>query len=249
MKKNLILFSTTIIALCLTAFGFISWSESGATLGAAPEFIYDINYRSGTTITKEKLHNAKSVSDILPREADWTKHPVQRVIVSLFQDGSETTEIGDNLALNKEQTQLLRSIDYSKSFRLVATCQDQHKAVPDRELAYNLTYFITVIPEKEAEYKGGEDALIAYLKKKSKKETAIVKEDQLRQGQISFTVTKKGTIAKVELSSTSGYPSIDKAMVELITTLPRKWDPATNAKGEKVEQEFIFSFGRRGGGC
>ena len=247
MKKNVLIFSTTIIALSLSALGFISWSDSGANQGAAPEFIYDIDCRYGTSITKEKLHKAKSVSDILPKEADWSKYPVHTLNVTLLHDGSETTETGDNLTLNKAQAQLLRSTDYSESFRLVATCQDQHKAVPDREEAYHLTYFITVTPEKEAEYKGGEDALIAYLKKKSKKETVAVKEDQLRLGQVSFIVTKDGTIANAKLSSSSGYPSIDKIMVELISTLPKKWDPATNPKGEKVDQEFVFSFGR--GGC
>lgn len=246
MKKNIMTFSATIIAIGLTAFGFISLSESGATQGAAPDFFYDIGPRFGTSITKEKLHNAKSISDILPKEADWSKYPIQRVKVTLLHDGSETTETGDNLVLNKAQAQLLQSTDYSDSFRLIANCKGKHQDVPDREV-FDLTYFITVTPENEAEYKRGEDALITYLKKKSKKETAIAKEDQLERGQVSFIVTKDGTIANVKLSSTSGYASIDKAMVELITNLPRTWDPATNAKGEKVDQEFVFSFGR--GGC
>lgn len=266
MKKSKLIFSAVIIALSLAALGLFAWSNSdstqcatandnpvalakavisGQSIKSAPELFYNIDSRYGTSISKEKLHKAKSVRDILPKEADWSKYPVHTLHVTLLQDYKETTETGDNLVLNKAQAELLRSMDYSESFHLKANCNGKHKDVPDREV-YDLNYFITVTPENEAEYIGGEDALIDYLKKNSSKETAMVKEDQLESGGVIFTVTKDGTVVNVKLSSTSGYSSIDKAMVELITNLPGTWDPATNAEGEKLDQEFVFSFGR---GC
>ena len=42
---------------------------------------------------------------------------------------------------------------------------------------------------------------------------------------------------------TTGYPSIDEKFIELIKNIPGKWIPAENAKGEKMEQEFVFTFG------
>jgi hypothetical protein len=32
----------------------------------------------------------------------------------------------------------------------------------------------------------------------------------------------------------------------MITNMPGKWNPATNSKGEKVDQELVFFFGRQG---
>ena len=111
---------------------------------------------------------------------------------------------------------------------------------------WDYVYYLTVIPEKEAAYASGHDALIAYLKENSKDKTAIIKEDKLQPGKVNFTITKNGTIANVKLTSTSGYTSVDKALIELITYMPEKWDPATNSKREKVDQELVFFFGLAG---
>jgi outer membrane biosynthesis protein TonB len=80
----------------------------------------------------------------------------------------------------------------------------------------------------------------------SKAATAIIREDKLRSGQFSFTVTKKGTVENVLLIATSGYPSVDEALIDLVSNMPDKWIPATNSVGEKVDQEFVFVFGKQG---
>ncbi|MEL7004496.1 MAG: hypothetical protein AAFN93_17445 [Bacteroidota bacterium] len=63
---------------------------------------------------------------------------------------------------------------------------------------------------------------------------------------MSFTVTKNGTLENVRLTATSGYPSVDELMVELIDSLPAKRNPAENSEGEKVDQELVFFFGLMG---
>ena len=50
----------------------------------------------------------------------------------------------------------------------------------------------------------------------------------------------------VKLDGASGYLSINNRMIELINKAPGKWNPAENAKGEKVDQELAVSFGLRG---
>ena len=253
MKKSTAIIGL-IIAISISAFGFVKWSDSHISNGeisglirqAAPEFIYDIDCKYGTSITREKLHQAKSVQDILPQKADWSTYPIHTLHVTLLHDSTETSELGENLVLTQAQTQLLRSTDYSDSFRLKGKCQGKHKDVPDRE-DFDLTYYITVTPEIEAQYHGGEEALIDHLRENSISERAIVNADQLERGEVIFTVSKNGTVENVELASTSGYPSIDRLMVKLITGLSGKWKPAENTKGEKVEQELVFSFGK--GGC
>ena len=88
--------------------------------------------------------------------------------------------------------------------------------------------------------------VIEYLKENSKEEVAIIEQDQLSACRVHFTVTKKGTIKNVKLYSTSGYSTVDKMLVEMVSTMPEKWDPATNSKGDNVDQELVFFFGKAG---
>ncbi|WP_400077834.1 hypothetical protein [Winogradskyella sp. R77965] len=46
---------------------------------------------------------------------------------------------------------------------------------------------------------------------------------------------------------TTNYVSIDENLMETIKNIPRKWVPAENADGEKMEQELVFTFGPRNG--
>ena len=55
-----------------------------------------------------------------------------------------------------------------------------------------------------------------------------------------------GAVEQVKLERSSGYPAIDKVMIELIQNAPHKWSPATNAQGEAVDQELVISFGQLG---
>ncbi len=108
------------------------------------------------------------------------------------------------------------------------------------------TPYLTIVPEKQALYVNGMDALIDYLKESNKENTAIVRRSELKPGQLYFTVNKEGTISNVELITTSGYPYIDKILAELITNAPGEWEPAENSKEEKVDQKLILSFGAMG---
>jgi TonB family protein len=248
MKKNILIFCTALAILGLTAFEIIERSDSEkVSIGkSAIELFYNIDSKFGTTITKEKLYKATSVVDILPTETDWPSYPIQSVHVNVFHGSTETSEMGKHLALNTAQQQLLRTLDYSDSFSFKAPCKGKHKDTGDLE-TYDLFYRITVTPEKETQYSDGKDALIAYLKENSTAQTANIKQDQIERGALNFTISKTGTLTNVKLASSSGYPSLDEVMMELINTLPGTWEPAENAKGDKVDQELVFSFGR--GGC
>ena len=241
MKKSILIFCAVLTALSLMAFGYINWDHNKQV---DLDLVYNVDSRFMTTITKEDLHKATSVLDIVPKEAEgWWKVSFQAVTVAVLQDGGEISEIGKHKVLNAAQIKLLQSIDYSTNFYIKARGTDIH---PETGIIEDYVYYITIIPEKEAEYTSGHDALIAYLKENSKEKTTIIKEDQLRPGKVSFTMTKEGTIVNVKLTETSGYPSVDEELVKIITNMPEKWKPAENSKGEKVDQEFVFFFGTQG---
>jgi len=263
MKKSILIFCTVLTTLSLTAYGFKNWSKTGTDQEETscnrsdipeydipnpnekqtePDFFYDVDSRFASTITKDNLHNAKSIIDIIPKEATKGIKSFQNVKVAVLPEGEERIEMGDSDVLNPAQLNLLKSSEYSTNFYIRADYKRKNPDTGEIKDEY-LVYYMTIVPEKEAEFKDGHLVLIDYLKENSKEETTSVKEDQLKPGKVHFIVTKNGELANVKLESTSGYTSVDKKMIELITNMPGKWDPATNSKGEKVDQELVFSFG------
>jgi hypothetical protein len=271
MKKSMVLLSTVIGALSLTAFVFINHSyDQGMVITATAHnekdsvriktelsccdnilppsraeirepFVYEIGSRFIATVTKKQIEKATNVHDLLPTNADWSTFPVERLNVTLERD-TKQTEIGPDMTLTDAQLALLMSASYSDNFSLVANGKQVRH---DRRL-HDLVYYISVVPEKEAAYAHGKDNLMAYLKEKSKEVIANVDGEKLQPGQISFTVSTQGTITDVALVQTSGYIGIDIIMIELLNNAPGSWEPAENGKGEKIEQTFTFFYGRIG---
>jgi hypothetical protein len=46
---------------------------------------------------------------------------------------------------------------------------------------------------------------------------------------------------------TTRYPTLDEKFMTLIENIPGKWISAENSKGEKIEQELVFTFGPANG--
>ena len=147
--------------------------------------------------------------------------------------------------LTPAQLELIQPIDYSANILIRADFQENNK-VTSALSHYYFTPHISIVPEKEANYILGKAALINYLKVNSKEKIALVEPGNLKGGKLYFTVTKDGNIANVELAATSGYPTIDNTMLNLMNTVPGMWLPAENANGEKVAQKLVFSFGTIG---
>ena len=262
MKKSILIVCIALTTLSLMAFGFINWNNQATDLAEqsrsklivvgeptddvniAHVFFYDVNSRYGSTITKEDLNKVRSIAYFLSKEHIESIESFRSVTVTFIDDNYESiiSETGESDVFNAAQLKLLESADYSTNILVRAEYQEKNWVTGKLEYSYT-TPHLTVVPEKEAVYVSGKDALIEYLKENSKEETSIVTKNKLQPGKVSFTVTRNGTISNIKLLTTSGYTSIDKTMTKLITKAPGKWEPAENSQGEKVEQEFIFSFG------
>ncbi|MBL4669383.1 MAG: hypothetical protein JKY30_08985 [Flavobacteriales bacterium] len=260
MKKSILIISAVFTTVSLMAFSYLnSATESSQELitentteniieePVTIDFVYDIDSRFMSTVTKEKLHNAKSILDFLPKSQTETVVSYDYVRVTILDDYHQTDmkATGKDDVLTAAQLKLLQTVDYSANILIRANFKQKNKVTGELEYNY-FTPHITIVPEKEAEYVNGKDALIDYLKVNSQEQIAIVKDGKVKGGKLYFTVTKSGVISDVKLSATSGYPSIDKRMVELMTKAPGKWQAAENAKGEKVAQKLVFSFGTIG---
>jgi hypothetical protein len=141
----------------------------------------------------------------------------------------------------------MQSLDYSTNFVIWADYEGKNKETGELEDTH-WTPYLTIVPEKQAEYTHGKEALKKFLKENSEatRIKAKVEPEKLQPAKLFFTVTKTGTIENVRLDRTSNYPLVDNKMIELIKNTPGTWIPAENHKGEKVDQELVVSFGLMG---
>mgnify|MGYP000147086046 CR=1 FL=1 len=265
MKKNLLISGLILSISSFMAFGFMNLStDDGTQTGTScnttedteaivlgpyiekhPNFEFRVGFRFSNTISLESLRNAKSITDLIPDHEMESLSLFKDVRVAMLPNHYETEVAGDNHILSTEQLQLLHSADYTSSFYVKANCQNMNLetgALDD----YELSYFISVTPEKRATYSLGNDRLIDYLKANNEQARNEIDWDRLGSGRIQFTVTKNGTVDDVELTLHTGHPHLDNTMIRLISKMPGKWHAAENASGEKVDQELSFYFGLPG---
>jgi hypothetical protein len=156
-------------------------------------------------------------------------------------------EFGTNEQLTEAQIKLIKSLDYFNHFTIRTEFQEKDKEtgkLKDRFFGPH----ITITPDKQAVYIDGKESLINYLKDNSKENMNVIKGDKLGAIKVSFIITKEGTISNVKHDAmTTGYPSLDEKFIELIKNIPGKWSPAENSEGEKMDYEFVFTFGPRDG--
>jgi hypothetical protein len=266
MKKIIFILCPAIIVLSITAFSFsnllnpavnnaeaISFSKpftfNNGPVGVFPnrlvtDFAYDVDSRYLTTITKEEIDKVRSMKDIMPKKWFELSQSTHSISVSIIDHNYRAVaiETGNSELFTTAQLNLLQTAPYSSNILIKAKYQEKDFVTGALYYKY-ATPHLTIIPEKETQYVEGKDELIKYLRESSKEKIGNITMAKLKPGKIGFTITNTATISNVKLLSASGYPSIDSMMLELITTIPGKWNSASNNDGEKVGQELVFSFG------
>jgi len=265
MKRTIVIVTSVAVTTTLTAYGFMNIVNSVEPIETPrsrvelstyeldnplikkydQDFVYNVDSRFAATITKENLDRATSLRDLVPIRGTENVISFRDVKIGIDSNYEKIAVKGSDEELNTDQLVLLRSLNYSANYYIEAFVKrkNQSTGIPEDQC---FTYYVTVVPKNEASYKGGQKALIDYLSEGSREVVSNVKKDRLKSGKIYFRVTTNGTISSVRLESTSGYSKIDKTMMQLIIDMPGKWNPAVNAEGKKVGQEFVFSYGRMG---
>lgn len=210
------------------------------------DFIYEVAPRFNV-IKKTDLDKVRSFDDFIGEEHAQriVSYSSVSVIILNGQEKTDIRETGNSGILTPAQIKLLQSSDYSTNILVSAYYQEKNPETGQVE-EQHWTPYLTIIPEVQASYAGGMDKLKKILKDQSAGARKGVDPEKLRPAKLFFTVTKNGKIENVQLDRTSGYPRVDKAMIELISTTQKDWKPAQNTKGEKVDQELVVSFGLLG---
>ena len=215
--------------------------------GTPTQIFYDLDSRFLLTVTKDQLRAARTVDDIVPGHLEQGGLSYSSVSIRTVEreGGSEIVVPGTDTVLNAEQLKLLWSLDYSDNFMIQVRARANFGGAGTTSTDY-FTPHVTIVPEQEAANSLGKEAMIAHVQNGTSVFAYMVDANTLRPGKVYFTVDKAGTVSDVRLSESSGYPPLDTRVMDLMNTLPGTWKPATNAAGEAVEQEFVFSFGTVG---
>ncbi|MEM6800902.1 MAG: hypothetical protein AAF696_05830 [Bacteroidota bacterium] len=268
MKKSILILTAVLIGFSITTFAFVNWGgeegkvepksvetlekpapiDYGVLTNFAGEekidFVYNIDARFTNRLSRERVREATSILELIPEKTMKLVKTIQNVKVAILKGEDEISELGDSNELTQAQKKLLQRVQYSDNILLYADYKQE--IVGSEDLANNyFSYYISIVPEQEAEYEAGMEVLLNYLITNSEEERKAVSLKEVKSGRIDFRVNKAGKIDQVKLDSSSAYDELDGKMLDLIKNMPGKWKTAKNSKGEKIGQEFVFFFGSR----
>ena len=232
-------FQNRIILLLLV---FLTFSlATNAQDSLAFELNYDVHrVYPGFSISKEKLNEAKTISDLNQHyKSSWVKEYIS-VEISASIDGREMKAVNKDDLLNQKQKDLMNKADVDSEITVIVNY------IPDNTLSHNdakeSDFTFTVDPASEASYPGGQPQLQQYLKANAidKIPDGIFTKHNLTA--VKFAINEDGQVVDAQVSETSKNKKTDEILLEAVNAMPR-WNPAEYANGKKVKQEFVFAVG------
>jgi len=195
--------------------------------------------KTGRAISEEKLKNAQTISDVIENyPTNWIT-AYNSVTVATTINGKTIEAVGSDDKLTKQQKKIFNTA--SNLLIVVQYQKDNNNEIQNRQM--NVPLIVT--PQIEAEYVGGYEKMISYLKENSLNRINDKNFSHLPQPSISFVINKHGAVENVKLEATSRDETIDQLLVDLIQNMPN-WNPAINIEGINIKQEFILNLGQNG---
>lgn len=237
----------TLISGVLLLCNLSSYSQSGFPniIEKENELYYEVHGTYKRSVKKTQFNNAKLIRDVVSGyPSNWISSYVSVEIIGTCA-GKVVKALGLNEKLTAEQIQILNTIDLASN--LVINVKYMYNDFGRNKLENSEMHVeMTVVPEVEAEFIGGEKQLISYLKLNSYSKLPTKKPNDFKGAVIKFTINEGGYVINVRTTQKWGDAKTDQMLLDLIKNMP-KWKPAINTNGVKVKQDFVFSVGA--GGC
>lgn len=214
------------------------------SLGISQDLSFEIRGKYTRGVSLEKLSVAETMIDIRPGYPSSWIEGYTSTQVSVTTKGKVRSATGINDTLSAEQQNLLQMADVGSDIVVDIGYIHQNPVTLFPDIR-NINFAMTVVPEVEATFPEGYQALISYLEQNAMDKISEDFTKEMRTVVINFTVTKAGEIANVRVSKSSDDPEIDKLLLRVINKMPQ-WNPAEDDEGRKIEQEFEFIVGNIG---
>lgn len=206
---------------------------------------YNYFGKSSQYIKQGKIKESKFVTDILPGYHNLINFFSTEISV----DGKNISSRGTGDTLNQGQKSILFNTEIGSIISIKVTFSYKDSAFDNlgtNSKIKEIISLVTIIPEVEAEYPGGQDQMQKYLiEKVTTKITPAGTAEKVQNALLKFTIGENGNVMDAKIIRSSTDPEIDAILIEAINAMP-KWKPAENELGKKIKREISFPFG---GGC
>ena len=229
----------TFIILLFAAFIFPQFGAVEVAL--ENDLKYEVNrIYPYISITKAELKDAHTLTDINKNyKSSWVKEYLS-VEVSTIHQGKLRKSVSKSEILNQEQKDNINmadaDTDISVKIQYLPNNTLETKEIKEINFSFN------PIPEKEATYFGGEEALKTYLKENAINKIPNSSFKNYDLAAIKFTINEAGQVINVHVFESSKDEKIDELLLETIRKMPT-WKPAAYENGTKVKQEFVLTIG------
>ena len=214
------------------------------TSGFSQSPTFSIRSAYGKSITKERLNQVETLSDIHDAyPASWiTNYGV--VKIQTVTAGDTTTMLSRSEVLTEEQKQMLFSAEAGSDISVDVTHYYSNPVTGVLETR-NVQFSYSVIPEIEAVFADGEEAMVAYFTRKAIQKIPETLFANGQQAVVEFTINEDGQVNQALMDKSSGHPDTDALLLRTVSHMP-KWVPAKNAEGAPVPQKFLLIVGHPG---
>jgi len=168
------------------------------------------------------------------------------VEISALHHGQLLTATATSDVLTPAQKEILRSADPGTDIRIKLKYSYKNQStvlrVNNKVVESGLT--VTVVPATEAEFPGGWKQVKKYLTDNViNRIPENGKADKLQRLAVRFTIDEQGRVVDPVIASSSGDKALDALLLNMLSRMPL-WQPAYDAKGYKVKQEFKLLMGQ-----
>jgi hypothetical protein len=172
------------------------------------------------------------------------------VVISAVKAGKLIAYASKSDELSADQKDLLNSLELGEDLEITIKFRYKYTDSENKKILEDLNegkIKITLVPEKEAEYKGGAKEFVKFINENiANKFNEKGSWDKMKVAEVKFRVDERGNVKEGRVTKKCLDSKMDQAILDAIRKMP-DWIPAKNAAGKNVAEEFTIPFGGWGG--